>query len=107
MKHGFDKSLREQLVQLLNGGHAHATFDDAVEGFPPELRGKKVKDLPYSAWMLLEHMRLAPAAVSVEEVAFVILNRQTFREEASHGIQVCHPERSEGSAFRVESAASA
>jgi hypothetical protein len=59
MKNGSDKALREQLVQLLNGGHAHATFDAAVEGLPPELRGKKVQDLPYSAWMLLEHMRLA------------------------------------------------
>jgi DinB superfamily len=59
MKNGSDKSLRDQLIQLLNSGHAHASFDDAVEGFPPELRGKKVKDLPYSAWMLLEHMRLA------------------------------------------------
>jgi hypothetical protein len=59
MKNGSDKSLRDQLIQLLNGGHAHATFDDAVEGLPPKLRGKKVQDLPYSAWMLLEHMRLA------------------------------------------------
>ena len=59
MKNASDQSLRDQLVQLLNGGHAHATFDDAIEGFPRELRGKQVKDLPYSAWMLLEHMRLA------------------------------------------------
>jgi len=59
MKNGSDKSLRDQLTQLLQGGHAHATFDDAIESFPPDLRGKKVKDLPYSAWMLLEHMRLA------------------------------------------------
>jgi hypothetical protein len=59
MKNDPDKSLREQLVQLLNGGHAHATFDDAVEGFPPALRGKKTNELPYSPWMLLEHMRIA------------------------------------------------
>ena len=59
MKSDPDKSFREQLVQLLQGGHAHATFDDAVDGLPAELRGKKTKDLPYSPWMLLEHMRLA------------------------------------------------
>jgi uncharacterized damage-inducible protein DinB len=59
MKSDPDKSLREQLIQLLKGGHAHATFDDAIEGFPLELRGKKAADLPYSAWMLLEHMRIA------------------------------------------------
>jgi len=54
-----DKSLREQLVQLLNGGHAHATFDAAVEGLPAELRGQKTSNLPYTPWMLLEHLRLA------------------------------------------------
>ncbi len=59
MKSDPDKSLREQLIQLLKGGHAHATFDDAIENFPAELRGKKAADLPYSAWMLLEHMRIA------------------------------------------------
>ena len=54
-----DKSLREQLVQLLNGGHAHATFDAAVEGLPAALRGQKTSNLPYTPWMLLEHLRLA------------------------------------------------
>ena len=54
-----DKSLREQLVQLLNGGHAHATFDAAVEGLPAALQGQKTSNLPYSPWMLLEHLRLA------------------------------------------------
>jgi hypothetical protein len=59
MKDGAERSLRAELVKLLEGGQAHVTFDDAIEGFPPELRGKKVHDLPYSAWMLLEHMRIA------------------------------------------------
>ncbi len=59
MKIDADQSLRKQLIELLKGGNAHATFDEAVAGFPSELRGKKVKGLPYSAWMLLEHMRIA------------------------------------------------
>ena len=54
-----DKLLREHLLYLLRDGGAHAKFDDVVADFPAELRGKKVKNLPYSAWMLLEHMRLA------------------------------------------------
>ena len=54
-----DKLLREHLVYLLRDGGAHAKFDDVVADFPVELRGRKVKHLPYSAWMLLEHMRLA------------------------------------------------
>ena len=54
-----DKLLREHLVYLLRDGGAHAKFDDVVADFPVELRGKEVKNLPYSPWMLLEHMRLA------------------------------------------------
>ena len=54
-----DKLLREHLVYLLRDGGAHAKFDDVVADFPAELRGKEVKNLPYSPWMLLEHMRLA------------------------------------------------
>ena len=54
-----DKSLREHLLYLLSGGGAHATFDDVVKGLPPNLRGKKPARFPHSAWMLLEHMRLA------------------------------------------------
>ena len=50
--------LLKQLVTLLNGGEAHATFDDAIKDFPAELRGKVPPNLPYSAWQLLEHMRL-------------------------------------------------
>jgi hypothetical protein len=46
-------------VSLLKGGNAHATFDDAVANLPVNLRGKKVRGLPYTAWMLLEHLRIA------------------------------------------------
>ena len=44
---------------LLEGGHAHAKFDDVVANFPVKLRGEKPAGLPYSAWRLLEHMRIA------------------------------------------------
>jgi len=53
------KSLREHVVYLLKGEGAHATFDAAVEDFPASLRGQRVKDFPHTAWMLLEHLRLA------------------------------------------------
>jgi hypothetical protein len=53
------KSLREHLAYLLKGEGAHASFEDAVKSFPAELRGKKLKDFPHTAWMLLEHLRLA------------------------------------------------
>ena len=50
--------LRKQLLALLKGGQAHVTFDDAVADFPAELRGKVPDRLPYSAWQLVEHLRI-------------------------------------------------
>lgn len=54
-----DQALREHLLYLLRGGGAHLKFDEAIVDFPARLRGKKVEGLPYTAWRLLEHMRLA------------------------------------------------
>ena len=54
-----DKALRDQVVSVLDGGGAHATFEQAVKAFPEKLRGKKVKGLMHSGWMLLEHIRIA------------------------------------------------
>jgi hypothetical protein len=53
------QSLREHLLELLNGGHAHATFEDAIEELPPNLYGAKPASFPHSPWMLLEHLRIA------------------------------------------------
>jgi hypothetical protein len=52
-------SLRQHVLGLLNGGHAHATFDQAIKNFPTELRGKKPKGAEHSAWQVLEHLRIA------------------------------------------------
>ncbi|HYL12985.1 MAG TPA: DinB family protein [Terriglobales bacterium] len=54
-----DASLREHLVKLLKGAQAHTTFEAAVADMPANLRRKNAKGLPYTAWMLLEHMRIA------------------------------------------------
>jgi len=51
--------LRRELVTLLDGGKAHATFDAAVKGFPVELRGVVPEGLPYSGWQIVEHLRIA------------------------------------------------
>ena len=51
--------LRKQLIDLLRGGQAHATFDDAINGLPADLRGTVPPNLPYSAWQLLEHLCIA------------------------------------------------
>jgi hypothetical protein len=53
------KSLRQHLLYVLKGGGAHASFDAAIKNFPAALRGKKVDGFPHTAWMLLEHLRIA------------------------------------------------
>jgi hypothetical protein len=54
-----DRALRQHLEYLLKGGGAHAKFADVVSDFPANLRGIKPPGFPHSAWMLLEHMRIA------------------------------------------------
>jgi len=53
------KPLREHLLYVLKGEGAHAPFNQAVKDFPAKLRGQKVGNFPHTAWMLLEHLRLA------------------------------------------------
>jgi hypothetical protein len=53
-----DAAVREQLVALLRGGQAHATISDAVADFPPERISERPTGTPYSAWQLLEHIRI-------------------------------------------------
>jgi hypothetical protein len=54
-----DQSLREHLLYLLRDGGAHAGFDAAIGDWPLQLAGVKVANFPHTAWMLLEHLRLA------------------------------------------------
>ena len=54
-----DQALREQLISLLDGGNAHISFDEFVKDFPVEKCGDRIESLPYTAWQVLEHMRIA------------------------------------------------
>ena len=51
--------LIQQLVELLQHGHAHVTFNDAVKDIPFELLGEKPGGLAYSIWQIVEHIRIA------------------------------------------------
>lgn len=53
-----DTAVRELLARVLAWEDAHAGFDKAIDGIPPELRGTMPANLPYSAWQLVEHMRI-------------------------------------------------
>ena len=54
-----DTVLRETLARALAWKEAHATFDDAIADFPAELRGVRPAGVPWSAWQLVEHIRIA------------------------------------------------
>ena len=54
-----DAALREHLISLLTGGNAHVSFDDFVKDFPADKCGDRLEGLPYTAWQVLEHMRIA------------------------------------------------
>ena len=55
--------LVKQLLTLMRGGQAHADFEAAIKDFPAELRGRVPEGLPYSAWQLLEHLRITQADI--------------------------------------------
>ena len=52
-------SVRDLIARLLAWEDAHVSFDKAVADIPPDLRGKIPHNLPYSAWQLVEHLRIA------------------------------------------------
>jgi hypothetical protein len=52
-------ALRKHVLYLLRDGGAHVSFDDFVGSFPADLCNRKIDGLPYTAWQVLEHMRLA------------------------------------------------
>ena len=52
-------AIRELLQKVLDWEDAHVGLDAAVDGIPATLRGVVPDGLPYSAWQLVEHVRLA------------------------------------------------
>jgi hypothetical protein len=54
-----DRALREHLDRLLTSRNAHADFEAAIADLPPTLRGAPAEPLPYTAWQLLEHLRIS------------------------------------------------
>jgi hypothetical protein len=54
-----DKKLRKELVKYLEHGHTHPPLEKIVSDFPADLLNKRVKGLPYTAWQLLEHIRIS------------------------------------------------
>lgn len=55
--------LRRRLEEVLTWNSAHADLERAVKNVPPEHRGRRAGDVPYTLWQLLEHVRLAQADI--------------------------------------------
>ena len=53
------QQLREQLAELLEHSHAHMSFEEAVAEYPMERINALFPNGNYSAWHLLEHLRLS------------------------------------------------
>lgn len=58
-----DKIVREHLLDLLKGGNAHMTIEEAVKDFPEEKMNTMFPNGTYSSWHLLEHIRLTQADI--------------------------------------------
>jgi len=58
-----EDSVRKHLLYLLRGGGAHMSFEDFAGSFPADLCNRKIDGLPYTAWQVLEHMRLAQSDI--------------------------------------------
>jgi hypothetical protein len=54
-----DDILRRELVELLEGGNAHMSFQEAIADFPPDHINSKPPNTPYSFWHFIEHIRIA------------------------------------------------
>jgi hypothetical protein len=54
-----NQSFRDHVLFLLKGEGAHLSLEDFVADFPVKACGRKIEGLPYTAWQVLEHMRIA------------------------------------------------
>lgn len=52
------KSIRELLLEQLEGKNAHVDFNQAVQGITYKQAGIKVEGLPHTIWELIEHIRI-------------------------------------------------
>jgi hypothetical protein len=53
-----ERVTREQLLEQLEGRHAHMPFADAVSDFPMDRINDVFPNGSYSAWALIEHLRI-------------------------------------------------
>lgn len=50
--------IRNEIIFLLNGGNAHVSLDEALKDLSLPVAGVKHKNVPYTIWQLVEHIRI-------------------------------------------------
>src|SRR5438552_16213892 len=57
------RALRDHVLELLRGGHAHVTLRDAIGDWPTALRGTRPAGQPLTPRRLLQHVRIPQWAI--------------------------------------------
>lgn len=53
-----DASTRQALLNIIEQGRAHMSFEEMIADFPPDHYNTRAPNVPYSFWSLLEHVRI-------------------------------------------------
>ncbi len=53
-----DTIIRKTLLSFLSERNAHRTYEEVLEDYPRQLINKKLENVDYTPWQLLEHMRI-------------------------------------------------
>ena len=93
-------AFRKELISSFMEEHAHAGFEAAVKDFPAELRGVRAHGLPYSAYELVEHLRIAQW-----DIIEYALNPKHKSPEFPHGYWPKSPEPPDAEAWEKSIAA--
>jgi hypothetical protein len=54
-----DQTLRDHLLEMLKGGHAHLAFSEVIANLPPSLHGTRPAGVLPTPWQILEHLRIS------------------------------------------------
>ena len=54
-----DALIRKQFKFFLQDRNAHVNFQDSIRDFPEDKMNTLVPEIGYTAWQLLEHLRIA------------------------------------------------
>jgi hypothetical protein len=52
------KTIVTELIQCIQKGNAHVSFEESIARLPKALRAQTPESLPYSIWQLVEHIRI-------------------------------------------------